>query len=189
MDFGNHPYLIFYVVGCVITVLLAIAQVIVFTLLNFLTRANIADRNLKKLAPPNRRTWTEKVVLFSLRHVVGIFGSWLSVVAYLWQFVAVFFRTLRESLTPVPEEIKLLRFPLRHNPDMTREAVWAYVVALAVKGGGATVDINYVSAYLTEARRDLPSFTDGRAIDILKGLKVLDPVMLDSALALSRDSS
>ena len=45
-------------------------------------------------------------------------------------------RPIREAFVTVPQDIKQLRFPLYNNPDMSREAVWAYVRALHAKTGG-----------------------------------------------------
>ncbi|HDR9030277.1 TPA: hypothetical protein QDB14_004514 [Burkholderia vietnamiensis] len=189
MQLGDHPYVIFYLVGCLVTLLLIIAKAIIFSFIGWLTKANILQKNLKKLDPPDTKRWWDRVTAFVFLALFEMVLSWINVPIGLWQIAAGLFRTLRELLTPAPEEIKLLRFPLRNNPDMPREAVFAHVLALSVRAGNVTTGTpENISSALQEIKWNYPSFSDQQAIDTLKSLKVVDSEILTSALAMSRAS-
>jgi len=64
---------------------------------------------------------------------IGSALSWVGVVVGLVKFAIVFLRIIRDVVAQTPEAIKVLRYPLRNNPDLSREAVWAYVYALGIK--------------------------------------------------------
>jgi hypothetical protein len=186
MWLDDHPYIAIYLVGCLVTLVLIVAKATIFSVIDWATKANILTKNLKKLAPPDTKRWWDKVTGFVFLALIEIALSWINVPIALWQVSTGLFRVLRDLLTPVPEEIKLLRFPLRNNPEMPRELVWAYMLALMVKGGGITATPDYVSSSMQAVKRNHPSFSDNTAIEMLKSLKVLDSDVLSEAIDLAR---
>jgi hypothetical protein len=174
MQFGNHSYLAIYLVGCLVSVGLVIMHVCVVCFVNWFTKATIFQKNMKKLGPPETQSWQDKASVLAGLIFLYIILSWIATPYLLWQIFADPLRALRESLTSVPEEIKLLRFPIRNNPDMPRESVWAYVLALSVKGGGIPANPEYVRSNLLAIKKKYPGFRDNIALETLKSLIVVN---------------
>ena len=101
---------------------------------------------------------------------------------YLWQIPTAPFRVLRDVFTPTPEEIKLLRFPLRNNPEMSRESVWAYVLALQVKSGDKLPDESALLTSLKEMSNHYHTFDSRTALKQLDNLKVISPEVMTASL-------
>ena len=124
MRIDEHPYLLLYLVGCVLSLILIVLGTVVSGTVGWITRANIVKKNLKKLLPPQTFAAKAGVVLGTLAFSVAL--SWINVLlVVLWQIPVGLLGTLREFFSSTPEAIKLLRFPLKNNPYMSREAVWA----------------------------------------------------------------
>lgn len=90
---------------------------------------------------------------------------------------------VRESLTTKPESVKALRFPLRNNPNMSREAVWAYLSALSVKAGEKQpneIDLLY---FLDEVADYYPAFNKQVALNQLKDLDFTNKNIIISVLS------
>jgi hypothetical protein len=109
--------------------------------------------------------------------------SWIGVLVILWQAASVLLKTLRDAMQSTPEEIKLLRFPLRNNPNLSREAVWAYIHALQVKVGEAAPDELALLRSLHNMHEQHPYFDRRAALSQLSGLKVVSDAIISSALS------
>ncbi len=173
MWFDEHPYLIFYLVGFCCAVFLILVKIMVFSFLNWITKTNILNKNLKKILPPN-----EETILAKWIKLIGVLAaeaalSWINVIVSLFQIVVTILRVLREAFSSVPEEVKLLRFPLKNNPDMARESVWAYLIALNVKTGEKILTEIELISNLDEVRSYYPSFDYSSALKQLDGLNII----------------
>ena len=179
----SHPYLFIYLIGCILVVILTLIKISLFWTIAWITKGNILNKNLKKLLSPNKGTFIKKVTQFLGVLLLETALSWINVVVVLWQITTALLRTVREVFSSTPEAIKLLRFPLKTNPDMSREAVWAYVQALQVKGGGKQLSESELLATLNELFDQFPSFDRRDALKQLESLNVMSSGVISATLS------
>jgi hypothetical protein len=74
--------------------------------------------------------------------------------------------------TSQPEEIRLLRYPFFNNPNMSREAVWAYTKAIDIKSG-IEWDVDDLHDSLKDLVLVYPTFNSLSAIKVLGDLNVV----------------
>lgn len=184
----RHPLILLYLVGCVLVVALTVFKVILFRVIDWVIRANVLKRNLTKVLPPDEKTFGEKAARSLMTFTVEALLSWINVIVILWQIVVTSIRVARDLLQPVPEEIKILRFPLRNNPDMPRESVWAYLHALGVKAGEKSPDKAALLQSLNEIANYYPSFDRLAALRQLERLKAINPDIIAASLASAQES-
>ena len=170
-----------YLAGCVFLVLLTLFKFVILLALGWLTKGNILRKNLQKVGLPEDTIW-EKVLVSSLAIALEAALSWVAVLFELWRFAVHLLEFVRELFMSVPEEIQLLRFPLRHNPELSREAVWAYVRALEIKGGSAQPTADSLLQSLQYLRDYYPSMDSVAALNHLNGLKTVNPEVISGAL-------
>lgn len=182
MWIDQHPYLFIYLLGCVLVVALLIFKIILFWIISWITKENILNKNLKKLLPPDEKTFEQKAYFFIGTLALEIALSWINVVVVVWQIMTTVLKNLREVLASTPEAIKLLGFPLRNNPNMSREAVWAYLYALGIKGGEKPPSEHELLLELKEPSRHHPSFDRKAALNQLNDLNVMSADVILSAL-------
>jgi hypothetical protein len=183
MWIDQHPYLFIYLLGSALVLILSIFNTTLFWLIAWLTKGNVLARNLKKLDPPDEQSLGQKVLVFVVALAFEAALSWIGVVVAVWQTLVTLLKTVRETLVSTPEAIKLLRFPLRNNPDMSREAVWAYVHALRVRVGEKLPDEDELLYSLNNLREEHPSFDREAALNQLKGLNIVSADVISSALS------
>jgi hypothetical protein len=169
----EHPYVLLYLVGCVVYVFLSLLHLVIFGLIRWMTKTNTLNKNLRKILPPDERSSDEKATAVFTAVVINVALSWINVLLVIWQTLAGLLGTLRELFSSTPEAVKLLRFPLRNNPNMSREAVWAYCEALKVKAGEKQPSESALRSSLDELLEHYPSFDRETALNELKALKVL----------------
>ncbi len=174
MWLDDHQYVQIYLVGCLVAFFFYLFRVAFLSSLGWITKANIARKNLDKIKTPDTSSFTDKIMTYGLIILLDVALSWISVVMGLWQMFVLLFGVVRDIFSSAPEEIKLLRFPLKNNQDLSREAVWAYVVALNLKTGTEWNEGRFRNE-LNEIAEDYPSFDRISAIKILEGLKAVDP--------------
>jgi hypothetical protein len=162
-----------YLIGCLVSFLIYLFQVIVLSSLNWITKANNVIKNINKIKTPDTSSITDKIIGYGLLALLNVALSWIGVVMSIWAMLVIIFNATRELLTSTPEEIKLLRYPIKNNPNLSREAVWAYAVAINLKTG---VEWNegLLHNELNNIADDYPSFNRLSAIKTLDGLKVVD---------------
>jgi hypothetical protein len=90
-------------------------------------------------------------------------------------------KVVRDLLAPVPESVKELRFPLRINPDLPPEFVWAYVKALKLKVGESPLTADQIFRELDMLSSNNPRFSKVEALRKLKQLNVASPEVIDVA--------
>jgi hypothetical protein len=184
MWIDQHPYVFIYLLGCVAVVLLSISNVALFWIIAWITKGNVVRKNLKKLEPEDDEpSLAIKAAGFVALLLFEVALSWIGVLVALWQTASMLLKTLREAITSTPEEIKLLRFPLRNNPNLSREAVWAYVHALRIKVGEAVPDEGTLLQSIYGVREQHPSFDTSTALSQLGGLNVMSEAVISSALS------
>lgn len=174
MWIDQHPYLFIYLLGCASVLALTAFKVVLFWFVAWVTKANVMNKNLKKLDPVKDQSFGQKAALF-----VGILAfemalSWINVAVAIWQIAVTLLKVLRDALTSTPEAIKLLRFPLANNPNMSQEAVWAYVYALRIRAGEKTGDKEELLFSLSSFHEEHSSFDRQAALNQLNGLNVLN---------------
>jgi hypothetical protein len=169
MRIDEHPYLFLYLAGCVLSLILIVLGNLVAGVVGWITRANIVNKNLKKLLPPQTFAVKASLLLGTIAFSVAL--SWINVLlVLLWQIPVSLFGILRELFSSTPETIKLLRFPLKNNPYLSREAVWAYVQALQIKLGQIQPGESALRASLDEVFGYYPTFDRAKALNKLKAL-------------------
>ena len=182
MWIDQHPYVFIYLLGCVAVVLLSMSNVALFWIVAWITKGNVVRKNLKKLEPEDDEpNFAVKAAGFMAVFVFEVALSWIGVLVALWQMASMLLKTLREAFTSTPEEIKSLRFPLRNNPNLSREAVWAYVHALRIKVGEVAPDERNLLQSIHGVREQHPSFDTATALSQLGGLNVISEAVISSA--------
>lgn len=174
MNLNDHPNFVIYLAGCVVAFLLFLLHTVAASILSWISKDNVLKKNVNKIKDPNGVGLAVKASLYVLLALFNAAFSWLGVLFLAGGIIWLPFAYLREALSSVPEEIKLLRFPLRNNPNLSREAVWAYLYALGVKSG-ATPDPRSINDELYGIGVFHPSFNRQLALETLSSLKVVDP--------------
>jgi hypothetical protein len=182
MWFEQHPYISIYLAGSALVVVLTLFKVILFWFVGWVTKGNILAKNLKKILEPNNNTFLVRSGLVLGALLVESLLSWINVVVIVWQIFLALVKVLREALTTVPEEIKLLRFPLWNNPDMSRESVWAYAYALGVKAGNNPTDQTHICYSLDEMTEYYYHFDRKAALKQLSSLDVVSDDLITTVL-------
>ena len=148
---------------------------ILYSVLNWFTKANILAKNIKKISIPDNTSQLKRVAGIIGMTFLEILLSWINVLVMIWQIITTIFESLRELFISIPEDIKVLRFPLRNNPYLDRESVWAYVTALDLKSGNRQPDRYSYKESMDLLSEHYPSFNRVSAVRILEGLNVLTP--------------
>lgn len=174
-------WLYIYLSGCVAVALLVGFKFIVFWCISWLLKGNTLRKNLKKLELSEEETFWDKTLSLLLVGFFTIVLSWLGVLIELWLFAVHLLQIIRESVASVPEEIKVLRFPLHNNPNMTREAVWAHAQALQAKNGAFPNKHTLLNS-LKDMSENHTSFDRIAALTQLKSLNSVDPDVTSEAL-------
>jgi len=168
---NQNPYLLIYLAGSVLAVPLFFISIGLGYAIKWVIRANIASKNLKKLLRPDNKTWKQKVLIFLGACIFDVVLSWIGVFFRIGHILFMILSLLRDAFAPVPEEIKILEYPLKNNPMLSKEAVWAYSVALCIKTGEEAKKTILMS--IQEARDIHPSFNYQDALSQLDNLKVI----------------
>jgi len=182
MWLDQHPFLLFYIVGCGLVLALTLFKLVFFWSINWIIRANVLQRNVMKLAPPVDTTFSERCTKVFAVVIFEALLSWINVVVIIWQIVATTFGILRDQLQPAPEAIKLLRFPLRNNPDMSRESVWAYCHSLGIRAGQEIPSKETLLKSLYEISGYYPDFDKSLALRQLESLEAVDSLTIAESL-------
>jgi hypothetical protein len=76
----RHPLILFYLVGSFLVVVLSIFKLILFRAVDWIIKANILNRNLRKLHPPDNMTFGGKATELIVTLVIEALLSWANVV-------------------------------------------------------------------------------------------------------------
>jgi hypothetical protein len=180
MFIDQHPYLSIYLLGSLLVILLAFMKIPLFYMIDWFTKELIAIRNLEKLNEPDNKAWYLKILIFLGSLVPDVALSWVGVILVFGQIIYLVIKVLRDVFTSVPEEIKVLEYPLRNNPLLTKEAVWVYVMALCIKKGEALQNENAMVAEIEKVLDSRPDFNCENALDQLDNLKVMNSEIISS---------
>lgn len=187
MNLDEHPYLSIYLAGCLAAFCLHFVSAAGFFIVEWASKDDVLKKNLNKIKDPSQQGFKFTAIMFSMSLVAGTVVSWLGVLLYLWVIFWTPLIAIRGAFSSVPEEIKLLRFPLKNNPNLTREAVWAYAYALGVKAGTIPDPMN-MAWELGEIGGYYPSFNSHVALETLRSLGGVDHETLSEALAHMRNA-
>lgn len=152
---------------------MSLFQVTIFLVIRWITKTNVILKNIKKIEPPDSTSFLFKVGTFISLLLLGAMLSWINILFLLGQMVIGLLTVFRDLFSPLPEEIKLLRFPLRNNPNLSREAVWAYVWALRIKNGEEW-NSELIHYSLDNLVTHYPSVNSTKALKMLEDLKVVN---------------
>jgi hypothetical protein len=172
-----HPYWTLYLLGCAFVPPLLAVRALLFYALRWITKGNILEANLKKLNPPEKKAAEGRLLKFVWNLVLEAAFSWINVLVLVWSTLALLLRTTRDAFSAAPESIQQLRFPLKSNPDLAREAVWAYAIALGIRNGETSDSARLTSVLETDAAR-LWYFDADKALAHLETLEVVKPAVL-----------
>ena len=165
---------LFYVVGCVAALAAMCISGIVVWLVRWITKSNVVEKNLKKLEPRDASGFATIAVLFVVIVIVEVALSWLAVLYELWRAVYAIFDAVRDMVASKPDAVRILRFPLRNNRELSREAVWAHVVSLAVVNGQHISRASELFDALRAVCDAHPTFDRVAALRHLKALRFVD---------------
>lgn len=184
---SNHEYISLYLLGCIVAALLWCLRLTFFWCINWILRHDVLVKNSAKILPPDAETREEKDVRLFKFFAFNFIFSWFAAVEFLWSMVIEPLRILRDQVQPAPECIKELRFPLRNNPDMPRESVWAYLAALHVRAGNLPLAAKGLADSLFQIEFYYPSFNKIAALDQLERLDVIQKEVLSSVRSMIRE--
>lgn len=187
MNLDDHPYLSIYLVGCLLAFCLHFVVIAEGYIIGWAFKENVLRKNLNKIKDPSEQGFKFTAIMFVFGLVTGTIMSWLGVLQYLWQIFWIPLAAVREALSSAPEEIKLLRFPLKNNPNLAREAVWAYLYALGVRAG-AIPNATQMAWELEEVGDYYPSFNHEVALGTLGSLGGVDHETISEVLARMRNA-
>jgi len=192
MWLDQHPYLFIYLLGSATVLVVAIFDVAInrplVLLVKWITHANIVEKNLKKIQPPgNKFSWKVSALFYCDTIAFYMILSWIGVLlavgSLLVSDLTILLKLVKDAYNQQPEAIKLLAYPLRNNPDMPREVVWAYCVALDLKvGARAQFTESDIQDSLNELRGNYPDIDGQAALNCLNGLNVIDADVISPAL-------
>jgi hypothetical protein len=165
----TEQYLAFYLIGCLLVVMLMLIHAIIYWSLSWLTKSGQAMKNAKKIMDPNE---TSTLFITFTFIIIDISLSWINVLIIPFQIIKGLVTALRESWS-TPASVKTLRYPLKNNPDMTREAVWAHIVSILVLMTGQQPESDEIADGLLEIQNWYPSFDTSTALDQLIALSVV----------------
>ena len=187
MNLDDHPYLSVYLMGCLLAFFLHFVVMAEGYMIDWVSKGNVLRKNLNKIKDPSQQGFKATAIMFAFGLIIGTVMSWLGVLLYLWQIFWIPLRAIRDALSSAPEEIKLLRFPLKNNPNLARESVWAYLNALGIKAG--TIPNPTQMAWELEEIGDYyPSFNSDVALEALRSLGGIDQEILSEVSAHLRNA-
>jgi hypothetical protein len=194
----------YYVVGCAVALCLQVARWMFFTTIEWLMKVNIHRANLKKLEPAVPPVvpieGAEPFRLLEVFERTGMidlgpkasseddtFGfklvlSWIGAVLVSVVFLLEALELVRRLISRTPDAVVNLRYPLRNNPLLLREAVWAHSFALAIPFGDCVQDPLFILFLLNEVRRNHSEFDRRLALEILGDLRVARESVVSRAL-------
>lgn len=178
----QYPIFFFYFMGSFFAVALSLFKIVLFWSIDWTIRANVLQKNMRKLLPPEELSFREKTTKLLLILVLEALFSWISVAVIIWQIFSTIFRVARDQFQPAPEAIEVLRFPLRNNPDMARESVWAYTGALQVRAGQMPHTQDYLLKSLNIVAEYYPTFDRVAALKQLESLNVISSNVIQETL-------
>lgn len=183
----DHPYLLGYLIGSAVAFFLGFFLLVETYIFAWIFKGNLLRKNLNKIQDPSTQGFKVSASAFVATLVAGTLMSWLGVLQYVWGIFWLPLNLIREALTSVPEEVKLLRYPLINNPNLSRESVWAYASALNIKTGVAA-NAFQMSLGLDEIQSYYPSFDSEAALETLRLLRVVDEQTLSEVMDRVRES-
>ena len=183
----DHPYLLGYLIGSAVAMFLGLFIVLEGYIVSWIFKGNVLRKNLAKIQDPSNQGFKVNASMLAFNLVTAAVMSWLGVLQYLWQAFSIPLYAIREALSPVPEEIKSLRYPLLNNPNLSRESVWAYAYALGVSVGGSA-NAGQMQYELEEIEGYYPSFKSETALETLRSLGLISDQTVYEAIALVRAS-
>jgi hypothetical protein len=169
----EHPLLAIYLLGGCVVLMLALFKMALFASINWAIRHDVLNKNIKKILPPEERPFRTRLLMASGVLAFEMLLSWINVAVILWQMGIQLLGLFRDQLQPAPEAIKELRFPLRNNPDMSRETVWAYTTALAARAGHGEPTVDGLLQSLQAVAECYTDFSPSSAIYQLEGLRAV----------------
>lgn len=153
-----------------------------FSSVDWIFKGGVFRTNLKKLYPPDPQSRLSKFLWGALLVLLSALLSWIQVLLGLGEAVWRFVKIVREVFAAVPQDIKRLRFPLHNNPDMSREAVWAYVCALNAKEGGVLATPSKLLESLEAVRQGHEYFDPRLALKHLAELRAVSAETVDATM-------
>lgn len=178
-----NEYVSIYLLGCFIAFILLMFNTLFLWFLQWLTKANVVENNLKKLEPPNDATFLQKASIYIITLIIELSLSWISVLVQIWLTLTSILKILREVFTETPESIKLLRFPLKTNPNMTREGVWAHLMALQLVAEGRELSCVELVDSLNDIKYYYSTFEREHAVKQLKLLNTFSVETINATLS------
>lgn len=170
--------LLFYLVGCFAVIVLTLLKVCLFWSVGWLTGENTMVKNIKKLQPPDKTSTSLKLLKYAGIVLFEALFSWISVLGILFQIFVMPLKVLRSFMAIKPDKVKALRFPLWHNPDLSRESIWAHFVALQVEAEGERKSARTLIESLEEIKDYHPRFMPREAVNDLKELGVCSEAVI-----------
>ena len=171
-------YFKIYLVGSAAVIMLGILKFFYFKVIFWLLKIDIINKNISKISLDRKLNFFEKVKNFSFTLIIESLLSWINVLVILWQFLYETLKVLRDVFTITPEDVKSLRFPLKNNPNLDAEAVWAYTQALNFKNGNIFSSDDLANS-LIDLKDGLKYFMPIKATISLRSLGVYSSDFID----------
>lgn len=98
--------------------------------------------------------------------------SWISVIIQIWKTFKFFIQAIKEQLTVSPA-LKELYYPLRNNPYLEKEIVWARLISSSVITTGRQLSLEEVYRGIEIYESRLINFNRDKALKYLLDLEVV----------------
>lgn len=145
-------------------------------IVNWFTKANILIKNHRKITYYSPKPIPIIIFNFIGGYLLIFILSWVEVLFKLYYIFKLILDTIRYFINPLPEFLKNLYFPLKNNPNLECEEVWAHVIAIAIAGGvrvrvdGYLGCINDIQGAINDILKIYPAFNVYSALLQLQSL-------------------
>jgi hypothetical protein len=172
-----------YLAGSVCVIFLTLGKIVLAWLLTWLLGDRVYWKNANKLSPVDERSLWKKIAEFLGLLLIESLLSWINVAVVLWQIVKMLLGTIRNLLSPKPDLVRQLVFPLRVNPNLSQETVWAHLFAVQILTLGRQPTVEEIQSSIEEVLEEHPSFDAVEAVKELGDLKIIKSDVMDNSLA------
>ncbi len=175
----NSEILKVYLLGSLATVILYILNQVVFGTIRWFMKLNVMTDNYNKLVYPFKpESIRDKATKHLLSVVFESIFSWISVLIQIYGTFRGLLEIIREVFSDKPENIKELIYPLKNNPNLKAEHVWAYVAAIGILDGNIMPNKGAIASELQQSVDANNKFNYELAVEKLKTLHAVEEEQL-----------
>jgi hypothetical protein len=134
---------------------------------------------------------TEKpslVLALSLIFIEAV-SSWIGLLCGVWKLCHLLLAAMRTFFSKQPEELIRVRFPLRANPDLEPEAVWAHLFSLSILMSAGLFSCEETLSDLAMTKERVGRFDEIKAISYLENIGIAKKQLIDEVRQLLAETA